>query len=49
MVRLNNDLLVALSDPDHEDHGSMLEWMGSRFDPNAFDLAAFDLALKKVR
>ena len=43
------DLLVALSDPDHEDHESLLEWVGGSYDPNAFDLAATDRAVKKAR
>ncbi len=43
------DLLVALSDPDHEEHDTMLEWVGGKFDPNAFDVAAVDRALKRLR
>jgi hypothetical protein len=43
------DLLVALSDSEHEDHESMLEWVGGKFDPNAFDPAAVDRALKRLR
>ena len=31
------DLLAILSDPDHEDHEEMLEWLGEPIDPNAFD------------
>ena len=42
-------LLVALSDPDHEDHDTMLEWVGGKFDPHAFDVAAVDRALKRLR
>ena len=42
-------LLVALSDPEHEDHDAMLEWVGGKYDPNAFDLAATDQALKRLR
>jgi len=43
------ELLVALSDPDHEEHDAMLEWVGGNFDPNAFDVAAVDRALKRLR
>ena len=43
------DLLVALSDPDHEEHDAMLEWVGGKYDPNAFDVAAVDRALKRLR
>ena len=42
-------LLVALSAPDHEDHNAMLEWVGGKFDPGAFDVAAVDRALKRLR
>jgi hypothetical protein len=42
-------LLVALSDPDHEEHDSMLEWVGGKYDPNAFDSVAVDRALKRLR
>ena len=43
------DLLVALSDPDHEEHDAMLEWVGGKFDPNAFDSVTIDRALKRLR
>ena len=43
------ELLIALSDPDHEEHDAMLEWVGGKFDPNAFDVAAIDRALKRLR
>ena len=29
-------LLIALADPSHEEHESMMEWVGGRFDPTAF-------------
>jgi hypothetical protein len=34
--------LEAIGDPDHEEHESMLEWVGGRFDPEAFDPPDFD-------
>ncbi len=43
------ELLVALSDPGHKEHDAMLEWVGDKFDPNAFDAAAVDRALKRLR
>ena len=43
------ELLVALSDPDHEEHDAMLEWVGGKYDPNAFDVAAIDRVLKRLR
>ncbi len=30
-------LLEVLSDPSHEEHGEMREWIGGRFDPARFD------------
>jgi pRiA4b ORF-3-like protein len=35
------ELLAAISDPDHPEHESMLEWVGGEFDPEAFDPAGF--------
>jgi len=43
------DLLAALSDPGHEEHDAMLEWVGGKYDPNAFDVATVDRALKRLR
>ena len=43
------NLLVALSDPDHEEHESLMEWVGGKYDPNAFDATAVDRALKRLR
>ena len=43
------DLLVALSDPDHEEHESMMEWVGGKFDPNAFDYVKVNKALRRLR
>jgi hypothetical protein len=43
------DLLAALSDPKHEEHDSMLQWVGGRFAPEAFDVAAANRSLKRLR
>jgi hypothetical protein len=43
------ELLKALSDPYHEEHHAMLEWVGGKYDPNAFDVAAVNRALKRLR
>jgi hypothetical protein len=32
------DLLKIIADPKHEEHESMLEWVGEGFDPEAFDV-----------
>jgi hypothetical protein len=42
-------LLEALSDPKNEEHDAMVEWVGEGYDPEAFDLAAVDQALKRLR
>ena len=43
------DLLLALSDPDHEEHKSLREWVGGKYDPNAFDLEKVNKALKRLK
>ncbi len=42
-------LLVALSDADHEEHDTMVEWVGGKFDHDAFDVAAVNRELKRLR
>ena len=33
-----SDFLDAIQDPKHEEHESMLEWVGGEFDPDEFDM-----------
>ncbi|MEW6750870.1 MAG: plasmid pRiA4b ORF-3 family protein [Candidatus Latescibacterota bacterium] len=33
-------LLEAIRDPEHPEHGEMLEWVGEEFDPEEFDAEA---------
>jgi hypothetical protein len=42
-------MLEVLADPHHEDYRDILEWMGGSFEPGAFDLAATNAALQRVR
>jgi len=44
------EFLEAIRDPKHEDHDSLLEWVGGAFDPEAFDLKAVnrDLLTQKA-
>ncbi len=42
------DFLKSLSDPDHEEHDSMLEWIGGNFDPEAFDPADVNRKLARL-
>jgi hypothetical protein len=41
------DFLEALADPAHEEHETMLEWVGGKFDPEAFHAAAATKRMKK--
>lgn len=43
------DLLKALADPSHEDHARLKDWLGGGFDPEAFDLAGVNEAIKTDR
>ena len=42
-------MLEALADPSHEEHDDFARWLGGPFDPEAFDLAAANAALQRVR
>ena len=43
------DLLKVIKDPGHEEHQSMIEWLGGKFDPKAFDLEKVDYWLEKLK
>lgn len=43
------DLLEILGDPSHPEHEERLEWLGGPFDPEAFDLAAVNRKLGRLR
>jgi hypothetical protein len=43
------EFLSAIADPRHEEHDALLEWAGGAFDPLAFDLAAVNAALQRIR
>jgi len=43
------DLLEIIKDPNHEEHESMMEWLGGEFDPNAFDIEKVNKYLKKLK
>ncbi|MHB8425032.1 MAG: IS1096 element passenger TnpR family protein [Gammaproteobacteria bacterium] len=42
-------LLETLRDPKHEDHEQMREWIGSEFDPEAFDLGKVNQGLWRMQ
>lgn len=41
-------MLEALADPRHEEHAMYAEWLGRRFDPTEFDVAAVDARLRTM-
>jgi hypothetical protein len=41
------DFLQAIQNPDNAQHDDMLEWVGGKFDPEAFDPAVATKAMKK--
>jgi hypothetical protein len=41
------DFLEAIRNPKHEEHESMLKWIGGRFDPEEFDAKKATKAMKK--
>ena len=43
------DMLDAVGDPKHERHEELLEWLGDRFDPDAFDLEEVNVILADWR
>jgi hypothetical protein len=43
------DLLEIISDPDNEEYEEMMEWVGEKFDPEAFDLDDVNRALKSIK
>lgn len=43
------ELLEALKDPKHEEHDSMLEWIGGEFDSEACDLEKINAYLGKLK
>jgi hypothetical protein len=42
-------LLKVLRNPKHKEHKAMKEWLGSPFDPEAFDAAAVNVWLRRLR
>ncbi len=42
------DYVAAITDPSHEEHAAMIEWRGSGFDPNKFDVRAVNAELERV-
>ncbi len=43
------DLLEVIKNPKHEEHESMMEWLGGKFDPEAFDITKTNKYLRKLK
>lgn len=43
------EILEALADRDHPEHDELSEWVGASFDPEAFDLAAINRRLARLK
>jgi hypothetical protein len=41
--------LEAIQDPNHEEHKMYLEWVGGKFDPDAFDLEKINASLRSLK
>jgi hypothetical protein len=41
------DFVAAISDPEHEEHDELLEWVGGKFDPEAFTPSAATTRMKR--
>jgi Plasmid pRiA4b ORF-3-like protein len=43
-----DEFLLAINDPDDDEHDSMLVWAGGVFDPEGFDVNAINRALRDI-
>ncbi|MBI4371430.1 MAG: plasmid pRiA4b ORF-3 family protein [Elusimicrobia bacterium] len=43
------ETLEIIADPKHPEHEARLEWLGGKYDPEAFDLAALNKKLSRFR
>ena len=44
-----SDFLDSIQDPKHEEHESMLEWVGGKFDPDEFDMNFINKILNDLK
>lgn len=42
------NLLVALADPGHREHETMVQWLGRRFDPTVFDAGRATTLIRRL-
>ena len=43
------EFLAAITDPTHEEHSNMLQWVGGSFDPVAFDITDVNERLATIK
>lgn len=43
------EFLAAIKDPAHEEHHSMLDWIGYPFEPTAFDINSVNQQLAYIK
>ncbi len=43
------NFLEAITNPEHDEHDSYLEWIGGAFDPEAFDVDAINAQLRRFK
>ncbi|MBA1444190.1 MAG: plasmid pRiA4b ORF-3 family protein [Chromatiales bacterium] len=43
------EFLEAMTDPQHEEHESVMQWWGEAFDPRAFDIILVNEKLKQIK
>ncbi|WP_177420369.1 plasmid pRiA4b ORF-3 family protein [endosymbiont of Lamellibrachia barhami] len=43
------EFLEAMTDPQHEEHESVIQWWGEAFDPRAFDIILVNEKLKQIK
>lgn len=43
------EFIEAVCDPSHPEHQAMIDWLGFKFDPMAFDLESVNMKLRKMR
>jgi hypothetical protein len=43
------EFLEAMSDPNHNEHDSYIEWWGGEFDPEEFDLEHVNQVLQRIK
>jgi hypothetical protein len=43
------DFVAAIQDPEHAEHDELLEWIGGKWDPEAFDLEGTNAELQQIK